>query len=50
MSWLHTRFLDPLTDKLFAKFRDIVDHTYWDGNVWKMLLGALNNWYDDDPT
>lgn len=29
---------------------DIVDHTYWDGNVWKMLLGALNNWYDDDPT
>lgn len=28
---------------------DIVDHTYWDGNVWKLLLGALNDWYDDDP-
>lgn len=29
---------------------DIVDHTYWDGNVWKQLLGSLNDWYDDDPT
>ena len=42
-------FIDPSTDKLFSH-RDIVDHTYWDGNVWKQLLGALNDWYDDDPT
>lgn len=36
---------------LYSQFdnRDIVDHTYWNGNVWKMLLGALNDWYDDDP-
>ena len=23
-----------------------MDHTYWNGNVWKQLLGALNDWYD----
>ncbi|KAL8718572.1 MAG: hypothetical protein Q9225_004302 [Loekoesia sp. 1 TL-2023] len=34
---------------LKAEGMDIVDHTSWDGNVWKMLLGALNDWYDDDP-
>lgn len=34
---------------LNAMGMDIVDHTLWDGNVWKQLLGALNDWYDDDP-
>ncbi|KAL9125734.1 MAG: hypothetical protein Q9217_005105 [Psora testacea] len=28
---------------------DIVDTTFWNGNIWKQLLGALNSWYDDDP-
>lgn len=42
-------FVNPLIDELLSN-RDIVDHTYWDGNVWKQLLGALNDWYDDDPT
>ncbi|KAL8792769.1 MAG: hypothetical protein Q9195_004656 [Heterodermia aff. obscurata] len=28
---------------------DIVDTTSWNGNVWKQMLGALNEWYDDDP-
>ena len=27
-----------------------MDHTYWNGNVWKQLLGALNDWNDDDRT
>ncbi|KAL8840891.1 MAG: hypothetical protein Q9170_001155 [Blastenia crenularia] len=31
---------------LKAEKMDIVDHTYWKDNVWKMLLGALNDWYD----
>jgi hypothetical protein len=26
--------------------RDIVDTTPWNGNVWKMLLGAINDTYD----
>lgn len=34
---------------LGEKGMDIVDHTYWNGNVWKMLLGPINDWYDDDP-
>ena len=29
--------------------RDIVDTEPYDGNVWKMLLGAINKWFDDDP-
>ena len=28
--------------------RDVVDTTSADGNVWKMLLGAVNDWFDDD--
>lgn len=28
--------------------RDVVDTTSADGNVWKMLLGAVNDWYDND--
>lgn len=43
--WEALDFDEPLTMN-----RDIVDHTYWDGNVWKMLLGAVNDWYDDDPS
>jgi len=27
---------------------DIVDTTPWDGNVWKMLLGAIDRDWDDD--
>ncbi|KAF2764907.1 kinase-like protein [Teratosphaeria nubilosa] len=27
---------------------DIVDHEPSNGNVWKMLLGAINSWFDDD--
>ncbi|KAL8859794.1 MAG: hypothetical protein Q9178_003626 [Gyalolechia marmorata] len=27
---------------------DVIDTTSADGNVWKMLLGAVNDWYDDD--
>ena len=38
-----------VTDKSCAWIRDIVDHTPWNGNVWKQLLGAINSWYDDDP-
>ncbi|KAL9604134.1 MAG: hypothetical protein Q9219_000722 [cf. Caloplaca sp. 3 TL-2023] len=34
---------------LGAKEMDIVDTTRWDGNIWKMLLGAISPWYDDDP-
>lgn len=27
----------------------MVDHTPFDGcNVWKILLGAVNRWFDDD--
>ena len=29
-------------------YRDLVDTTPADGNVYKMLLGALNEWFDDD--
>ena len=29
-------------------YRDIVDTTEWDGNVYKMLFGALNSDYDSD--
>jgi hypothetical protein len=28
--------------------RDIVDAEPADGNVWKMLLGAVNKWFDGD--
>jgi hypothetical protein len=28
--------------------RDIVDHATYDGNVWKMLLGATQGEYDND--
>ena len=29
---------------------DIVDTTAVSGNVWKMLLGATNDWFDDDDS
>ena len=25
-----------------------MDTTYAGGNIWKMLLGAVNDWFDDD--
>ena len=39
---------EVLSDKLGAIDRDNVDHTPWDGNIWKQLLGPINDWYDDD--
>lgn len=27
---------------------DIVDTEPWNGNIWKMLLGPINPWFDDD--
>ena len=29
--------------------RDIIDTTPANGSVWKMLLGAVNDTFDDDP-
>lgn len=29
--------------------RDIVDTEPSSGNVWKMLLGSTNKWFDQDP-
>lgn len=29
-------------------FRDIVDTEPANGNVYKMILGAINPWFDDD--
>jgi len=29
--------------------RDIVDHTPSNGNLWKMILGAIDEDFDDDP-
>ena len=29
-------------------YSDIVDTTPADGNIWKMLLGSINDWADDD--
>ena len=36
-----------LTDN--STCRDAIDTTSANGNVWKMLLGAVNDWYDNDP-
>jgi hypothetical protein len=30
--------------------RDIIDHTPWDGNVYKMLLGSFDTSWDDAPS
>ena len=32
----------------FSNPRDVADTTSADGNIWKMLLGAVNDWFDDD--
>ncbi|KAL8696543.1 MAG: hypothetical protein Q9224_002741 [Gallowayella concinna] len=34
--------------KAKERLRDVIDTTSADGNVWKMLLGAVNDWYDND--
>ncbi|KAL8881305.1 MAG: hypothetical protein Q9198_001470 [Flavoplaca austrocitrina] len=39
--------LDALNAKLNLPL-DVIDTTSADGNVWKMLLGAVNDWYNDD--
>ena len=31
-----------------SRYRDVIDTTPADGNVWKMLLGPINDWFDDD--
>ena len=40
-----------LTTKTFTDiiYRDVIDHTPANGSVWKMLLGAVNETFDDDP-
>ena len=30
-------------------YRDVIDTTPANGSVWKMLLGAVNDTFDDDP-
>lgn len=39
--------MERLDSELNLK-RDIVDTEPSNGNVWKMLLGAINKWFDDD--
>ncbi|KAL1635093.1 hypothetical protein SLS56_001845 [Neofusicoccum ribis] len=46
---------DPAKKKLFDHLdsglnlaMDIIDTEPHNGNVWKMLLGAINTWFDDD--
>ncbi len=41
---LHLRY-DIL---IYVTLSDIVDTEPSDGNVWKMLLGATDRWFDDD--
>lgn len=38
-----------LGDLLIALRRDIVDHEPANANVWKMLLGSINDTFDSDP-
>jgi hypothetical protein len=34
---------------IYLRFRDHVDtEPFLKGNLWKMLLGAVNDWFDDD--
>ena len=41
-----------LTSKTFTDiiYRDVIDTTPANGSVWKMLLGPVNDTFDDDPT
>lgn len=36
-------------DEFRPQGRDLVDTEKYDGNVWKMLLGAINPSFDDEP-
>ena len=48
-SYYYTSLLDSIHKLTAASiYRDVVDTTSADGNVWKMLLGAVNDWYDND--
>lgn len=40
--------LDNLDSRLFPKEEDIVDHEPSTGNFLKMVVGAVNKWFDDD--
>jgi hypothetical protein len=42
------RWLDEDLQEEFGLERDICDTTPADGNVWKMLLGSINDYWDDD--
>jgi hypothetical protein len=38
-------------DANYSNHRDIVDtEPFQNGNTWKMLLGAIDPWFDDDDT
>ncbi|KAL9620221.1 MAG: hypothetical protein Q9160_005230 [Pyrenula sp. 1 TL-2023] len=43
------RWLDAELKPALGLARDICDTTSADGNVWKMLLGSINPYWDDDP-
>lgn len=43
------RWLDAGLKKDWGLARDICDTTSAAGNVWKMLLGSINDYWDDDP-
>ena len=32
------------------ELRDTVDVERFDGNVWKMILGSVNPWFDNDES
>lgn len=43
------RWLDADLKKDRQLARDICDTTSAEGNVWKMMLGSINDYWDDDP-
>ena len=43
------RWLDSQLKKDWLLARDICDTTSSSGNVWKMMLGSINDYWDDDP-
>lgn len=43
------RWLDEALPKERGLKRDICDTTAAHGNVWKMMLGSINDYWDDDP-
>ena len=47
IAWSRRSSLQWLTRLL--RTRDVIDTEPSNGNVWKMLLGAVNKWFDGDP-